>query len=329
MQLSVLASQYLKFSAARGASPRTTDAYDLSYRQFHAFLLGRGLTDDIRHFTPETIEAFSTYLSEAGRKASSVNLRLSALQSLGEYGMKTKDSRGKYHLAENPLGRVFRPKREKPVEKYLYAAELKQLLAVPCSAGERVALDLLIDTALRVSEVTNANVEHLSLDGERVLLAVVVKGGRPRTITLGSEVAGRLIELLKFREASPSDPLLLNVQGRRYTKATLSEMVRRMAVKAGITRLTVRAHVLRHSVATMASATGADVPTIAAMLNHSGLGTVQRYVHRQEAVDAAREAVREALNGVRAREEATGPLTPGEKRVVETEFERINREALR
>ena len=31
------------------------------------------------------------------------------------------------------------------------------------------------------------------------------------------------------------------------------------------------------------------------MLNHSDIHTVQRYVHRKDAVDAAREAVREAL----------------------------------
>lgn len=291
MQLSALASQYLKFFAARGASPKTVECYDLTYRQFVAHLLGRGLDNDIRQFTPENVEAFATYLAENGRKASSVNVKLAALHSLGEYGKKTKDTRGKYHLAENPLDRVFRPKRQKPPEKYLYAAELRQLLAAP----HPVALELLVDTALRVSEVCHANVEHLSMDGDRVLLAVVVKGGRPRTVTLGAEVAQHLLDSLRLREARPADPLVVNEQGQRYTRTTLSELVLRLARKAGITRIPVRAHVLRHSVATMASATGADVPTIAAMLNHSDIHTVQRYVHRKDAVDAAREAVREAL----------------------------------
>ena len=291
MRLSDLGSQYLKWFAQRNASPKTIESYDLAYTQFVAFLIGLGQQNSIESFTPEHIDAFIGHLTQAGRKASSVNNKLSALHSLGEYGKKSKDGRGKYYLAENPLDRVFRPKRQKPAEKYLYAAELRQLMAAP----HPVALELLVDTALRASEVCHANVEHLSLDGDRVLLAVVVKGGRPRTITLGSEMAQHLLDSLRVREARPTDPLVVNEQGQRYTRTSLSEMVRRLALKAGITRIPVRAHVLRHSVATMASATGADVPTIAAMLNHSDIHTVQRYVHRKDAVDAAREAVREAL----------------------------------
>lgn len=292
MQISVLGRQYLK---ERRPSPKTCEAYELAYGQFMAFLMGLGLTDDIRHFTPENVNAFSTYLLEHGRKATSVHLKLSALHSLGEFGVKTKDARGHFILAENPLTRVYRPKRETPPEKYLYENELKRFLAEPCSAGLRVAIGLIVDTALRVSEICNANVEHLSLDGERVVLAVTVKGGKHRTVVLGAEMAERLLALLKQREVKPSDPLVVNEHGVRYRRGVLTEAVLRLAVRAGITRIKVRAHVIRHSVATLAIKLGADVPTVAAMLNHSGLGTIQRYIHRQDAVDAAREAVRAGL----------------------------------
>ena len=104
-----------------------------------------------------------------------------------------------------------------------------------------------------------------------------------------------LIESLKLREAEPTDRLLVTAAGIPFSRSTLSDLVLRLAQKAGITRVKVRAHVLRHSIATLASATGADVPTIAAMLIHSDIHTVQRYVHRSDAVDAAREAVRRFL----------------------------------
>lgn len=295
MQVSALANQYLKWFGARGASPRTIECYDLTYSQFVAFLMGKGKENDLRQFTPENIDAFTTYLTENGRKASSINVKLAALHSLGEYGVKSKDAKGRYFLAENPLDRVFRPKRQKPAEKYLYKVELQQLLAVECPATVRVALELLVDTALRASEIALANVSHLSLDGDRVLLAVTVKGGAPRVVTLGTRVGQMLLESLRFREARPDDPLVVNEKGERYTRTTISEMVLRLARKAGISRILVRAHVLRHSVATLASASGADLKTIAEMLNHSDTNTVSRYVHRKDAVDAARDAVREAL----------------------------------
>lgn len=295
MQLSALSRQYLRFFQARGASPRTAECYDMAHRQYVAFLAGQGMDDNIRHFTPETVDAFATYLKDAGLKSSSVNTKLAALHSLGEYGVKSKDAKGRYILAENPLTRVYRPKRERPAEKYLSKDELKALLSEPCPAPVRLAVDLIVDTALRASELATADVSALRHDGESLILTVKVKGGAHREIPLGAKVALRLVESLKFREAKPTDPLLVNEKGERYTRTTLSEAVLRLARKAGITRILVRAHVLRHSIATMASATGADVPTIAAMLNHSDIHTVQRYVHRKDAVDAAREAVREAL----------------------------------
>lgn len=295
MQLSALSRQYLRFFLARGASPRSADCYDLTHRQYIAFLLGQGLTDDIRHFTPETVSAFATYLGESGRKASSVNVKLAGLHSLGEYGVKTKDAKGRYLLTENPMVRVYRPKRERPPEKYLSRQEILALLAEPCPAPVRLVVDLLVDTALRASELANACASDLRMDGDRIILSVKVKGGRHQEISLGKEVAGRLLESLHFREVKPTDPLLVNEKGERYTRTTLSEAVLRLAKKAGITRILVRAHVLRHSVATMASSLKVDVPTIAAMLNHSDIHTAQRYVHRHDAVDAAREAIREAL----------------------------------
>jgi len=295
MQLSALSRQYLRFFSARGASPRSVDCYDLTHRQFIGFLQGQGLADDIRHFTAENIQAFAAYLAENGRKASSVNVKLAGLHSLGEYGVKTKDAKGRYILAENPLLRVYRPKRQRPAEKYLSKAEIQSLILEPCPAPVRLVVDLLVDTALRASELANACVAALRMDGERVILSVKVKGGRHQEITIGAAVAARLLESLRFREAKPTDPLLVNEKGDRYTRTTLSEAVLRLARRAGITRILVRAHVLRHSVATMASSLKVDVPTIAAMLNHSDIHTAQRYVHRHDAVDAAREAIREAL----------------------------------
>jgi site-specific recombinase XerD len=295
MRLSTLSEQYLAFADGRGASPKTIETYKLAHTQFIEHLHGQGLEDELRHFTPEHVDAFTTALSARGLRGSSIHVKLAALHSLGVYGVKTRGRHNKYLLAENPLDRIYRPKRQRPAEKYLYLHEVRQILAAPSTPAVSLALRLLLDTGCRVSELANATVRDLSLDGERVLLAVIVKGGRHRSIALGAEVAAPLLESLRLRETRPTDPLLVNDRGDRYTRASLSEAVLRHAVRAGVTRIPVRAHVLRHSVATLASATGADVPTIAAMLNHSGLGTVSRYVHRQDAVDAAREAVRRAI----------------------------------
>jgi integrase len=266
---------YLRFINARGASARTFDVYESAHRQYLAHLASTGCPDDVRSFTPETIESWTTALQARGLKASST-------------------------------GTVHRPKRHRPREKYLSRDELLAFLSVKAAATERLAVDLLVDTALRASEVANANTEDVRPDkgphGERVILSVRVKGGGHRETTLGAEVAGRLLESLKFREAKPTDPLLVTVTGARFTRTSLSDTVIRLAKRAGITRIPVRAHVLRHSVATLASVAGGELSVIAAMLNHTDTQTVQKYIHRSAGVDAARESGRRLL-----RPEEPGP----------------------
>jgi len=51
--------------------------------------------------------------------------------------------------------------KQRPNRKFLYREELDRLIKLDCRANERVALDLLIDTGLRVSELANANVGDL------------------------------------------------------------------------------------------------------------------------------------------------------------------------
>jgi site-specific recombinase XerD len=298
MKISELSRSFLMFTRSRGGSPRTIEVYDDSISRFVAWLIVNGKDDSLREFTPKNIEAWIDHLATKGLKASSINTCLAALASLGEYGMKTQNADGKYHLAENPLARVYRPKRQKPAERHLYREEILALLKVDAHPVERLLLLMVVDTSLRASELANARVRDLTADGDKLRLAVIVKGGRPRTVTLGREVGALLLEHLKLREPEPGDPLLVGQKGRRLTRGSISWTIQKLATKAGITRTAVRAHLLgRHSMATLASGAGVDVPTIAALLNHSDLNTVSRYVHRGDAVDSAREQIRRLLHG--------------------------------
>src|SRR5690242_1985783 len=125
-------------AVARGASPRTCENYRLAYGQFRGHLQQLGLSDDVRHFNPDTVESFAKALAAGGNKPSSVNTKLSALKSLGDYGTRTKHpryqqspdigrKRSPYILEENPVTRVERPARQRPAERFLYRDEIRKL----------------------------------------------------------------------------------------------------------------------------------------------------------------------------------------------------------
>lgn len=298
MTFSEFGNQYLKhLGLRRGASENTVANYERVFGMFRGHLSKLGLTDDVKNFSPDAVESFVQALAEAGNCGATVGNRISALSSLGQHGVRTKlPKTGKYILQENPCIRIERPKRQAAREKFLLRDELQKLLALDLPVRERLVVDLLIDTALRASELANAKVRDLTIDGERVTLQVTVKGGRPRAIPLGPDVAERLLASLREREADPGEPLLVNSHGRAHDRRGISQLVFRAAESAGIHRVPVRAHVLRHSVATLAMDSGADVRDIASLLNHSNLATAQRYIHNRSArVDSTRAAVRELL----------------------------------
>jgi site-specific recombinase XerD len=293
MRLSDLAQKFLN-DPRYITTARSRETYDLCLGQFQAYLVNAGSENSVSALTAENVEGFVAYLFERGLATASVNLRLSAIAGLAKYAMQTKD-RGKYLLDLNPVDRVKRPRNAKPPVRYLALDDLRALLTVECPSNERLALALIVDQPLRATEYCEAKVRDLSPAGDGVALTVRVKGGRFVQKVLGDRVAAALLAALKEREAGPDEPLLVNAKGEPYTRQSLSEMIARNALRAGLTRFPVRAHVIRHSIASMAAAMGASEHELAAMLNHASLGTVKRYVHGVRP-DAALGRVREALD---------------------------------
>jgi site-specific recombinase XerD len=300
MQLSRLASDYLRhITSVKGCSPRTEECYRLAYDQFAHHLRTRGLPDAVKHFTPDTVESFVAFLLGEGMKRSSVGIKLSALASLGAWAKTRKDERGRYVLDENPVERIERPKKDHPIEKYLTASEVRSILGAECAPNEKLALLILFETQCRSSELVRAKVADLRLDDERAAIPVTLKGGRSDLKRLSAETTAILLGTLKEREAGPKEPLLVNREGRAYNRSSISELVVRVAKRAGVTRVRVGAHLFaRHSAASIAGQLGSTVPEIAAMLGHADFSTARRYTHGVSA-DAARDRVMAAVRGER------------------------------
>lgn len=296
MQLSALVTDFIRYRA-RNAAERTLDNYQRACDQYVSYITAiEKLPDSIRHFTPETLEGFINHCDTDGLKASSINVKLSALSELADYGMKAKHN-GKYILDENPLTRIERPKAQRPKQRFLVRDEILAMLRVEAAAEDRLALATLFHTTLRATAFCEAKVKHLSQDGENVRLSVVEKGDNPDTFVLPAEIAEPLVDSLKLREAGQEDALFVTPRGVAWTRHTLSAMVARLARRAGITRTRVGAHLFaRHSTATIAGQNGASVFEIAAMLRHRDTNTAKKYVHGVSA-EAVRGRVRDLVFG--------------------------------
>lgn len=166
------------------------------------------------------------------------------------------------------------------------SAELERLMQAPKDDDvnglrDRAMLELLFSTGLRVSELCALNSD---LDITRDELSVRGKGDKVRVVFLSPAAKEALKNYLAKR--TDMDEALFIQFGKhipksgslRLTPRSVERLVKRYAIKAGITRK-VTPHIIRHSFATDLLLNGADLRSVQAMLGHANIATTQVYTH--------------------------------------------------
>ncbi len=164
---------------------------------------------------------------------------------------------------------------------------MQKLCHLPC----KFTLLTLIQTGLRVSELTNLGVRDLTL-GAAAHVQVTGKGRKRRTVTLTRETSAVLGKWLKERQGQPTDPLFPTRQGAPLSRDAVELLLAKYTAAAAITCPTLGAkhvtpHVLRHTNAMLLQANGVDIATIALWLGHENITTTQIYQHADPALKEA------------------------------------------
>lgn len=146
----------------------------------------------------------------------------------------------------------------------------------------RLALELLIATGLRISELCNICLDDIDFSASTI--RVSGKGARERTVFILDDELGELLELyIKRRMNYPSEVenLLIAPTGRRAGPDYIRRKLHKLTKEVGITqRLTP--HMFRHSAATLLLENGVDIRFVQRLLGHASLSTTEIYTHVSE-----------------------------------------------
>lgn len=188
-------------------------------------------------------------------------------------------------LATDPGLLLAAPKAHRTLPEVLRPDEAERLVSVPgddvVDLRDRLALELLYATGVRVSELCGLDVDDV--DQERRVLRVLGKGRKERAVPYGVPAQRALDDWLSAgrpRWAGPRSggALLLGARGGRVDPRTVREVVhRRLAAVPGAPDL--GPHGLRHSAATHLLEGGADLRSVQELLGHATLATTQIYTH--------------------------------------------------
>ena len=140
-------------------------------------------------------------------------------------------------------------------------------------------------TGCRVSEAVGVNLDDVDFD--ECVVRLMGKGGKQRLVPFG-DYARRALEgslrhgrpALAARAKGEQEmrAMFLNLRGRRLSRQSVWEVIRRAGERAHIDR-PLHPHTLRHSFATHLIQGGADVRTVQELLGHASVKTTQIYTH--------------------------------------------------
>ncbi|HCD5327466.1 tyrosine-type recombinase/integrase, partial [Staphylococcus aureus] len=208
----------------------------------------------------------------------SVSRKISTLRTFYEYWMTLDEN------IINPFVQLVHPKKEKYLPQFFYEEEMEALFKTveedtSKSLRDRVILELLYATGIRVSELVNIKKQDIDFYANGV--TVLGKGSKERFVPFGAycrQSIENYLEHFKPIQSCNHDFLIVNMKGEAITERgvryVLNDIVKRTA---GVSE--IHPHKLRHTFATHLLNQGADLRTVQSLLGHVNLSTTGKYTH--------------------------------------------------
>ena len=268
-------------AAERGAADNTQAAYRRDLNHFIGWLAkrGRGADDAV----PDDVRDYLTALNSAGLAPSTSARRLSALRQFFRF-LYAEGLRG-----DDPSAAIDSPRRGRSLPKVLSEDEVDLLLAAACGIegpeGVRLVamLEVLYATGMRVSELVELPLTAVQRDQD--FLVVRGKGAKERLVPLNGPARDALAAYKAvrggFMAEGEESRWLFPSRGKsgHLTRQRFGQMLKELAVAAGLDPGKVSPHVLRHAFASHLLAHGADLRSVQQMLGHADISTTQIYTH--------------------------------------------------
>ena len=263
----------------KGLSKNTIEAYSHGLNRFLNYLRRKGM-EEVREISKLDIREFLLFLKKKGLSSKTLARNLVSIRVFLRF--LTEES----ILSANPAEEIESPKTAKTLPEILSLEEVETLLEqpdtqIPQGMRDRAMLEMLYATGMRVSELTQLQVNHVHLEAGYVL--VYGKGSKERIVPIGNEAMkwarrymGETRERLLKKKESPF--LFVNRSGKPMSRQYFWKSIKAYGRRAGI-RKRITPHLIRHSFASHLLERGADLRSVQLMLGHVDISTTQIYTH--------------------------------------------------
>lgn len=276
----------------RNASKLTVRNYDHYLNRYAKYIEScHGRLPEVLDITLDSVRKFRLFLSREPGIQKDTTMKINtqgyyaiALRSFLKWLVKS-DFKGVLEPEKIDV-----PKNKDHSLKFLEADQVYRLLNQPILSTklgmrDKVILELLFSTGLRVSELVSLDREKINL--ETLEFNVIGKGGKSRLVFISKQAADFLARYLADRKDEFKPLFIRNLRPNeiiiddtkiRLTARSVQRIVKKYVAKAKIP-VDATPHTLRHSMATDLLRGGADLRSIQELLGHKNINTTQIYTH--------------------------------------------------
>ncbi len=264
--------KYIKYQ--RNYSENTLINYKSDLDEYYGYLNINKL--EPLNITYNDVKQYLSHLYDKKYSKSSLSRKISTLRSFYKY-LYSKEL-----IDKNPYLFVSLPKKDKKLPRFINYEDLELILNIPdletiFGIRDRLILELLYGTGIRVSELCNIKVKDIDFKNKSII--VVGKGNKKRIVLYGDYCNEILSKYINIRDNKNNiEYLILSNNGVKISPNSVQKILRDIVNKASIKK-NITPHVFRHTFATHLLNEGCDILTVKELLGHSSLDTTQIYTH--------------------------------------------------
>jgi integrase/recombinase XerC len=261
----------------RQLSPHTLDNYRRDLASLQRFCESQGGKSP-EALVEADIRQWVSQLHRRGLAGSSIQRSLSAARSFFNYlGRESGRPR-------NPAASVQAPRKPRKLPKTLDADQVERYLVFEekslTAIRDRAMAELFYSSGLRLAELVSINL--VDIDRRSQLVTVTGKGGKTRTVPVGSIAIGAIERWLQVRPRNSGGDaeaaLFTSARGKRISERSVQARLKLQGRKAGMHQ-DVHPHMLRHSFASHMLESSGDLRAVQELLGHANIATTQIYTH--------------------------------------------------
>lgn len=225
------------------------------------------------------VSNFTLFLAKQNYKSTTINRIDSSIRSFYNYLELEEKING------NPFKAASNLKVPKRLPNYFKYDEYLTMISVidkdDYEYRNRLILEMLFATGLRVSELSNIKIKDIDFSEREI--KIMGKGSKERFVFYNKECANVLDSYLKecrskLLNGKDSEYLFINHLGDKLTDRGIRLIIDKIVKKSCI-KSKVSPHTFRHTFATMLLNEGCNIKSVQELLGHSSLGTTGIYTH--------------------------------------------------